>query len=516
VFVWNVNDGTFIGKFSNETGTKITAICFDSGLRRLLLADNEGAVKMFNYNNGALLKEFTHTLDMNEVTGLMYVADQQRAAKLVVCVGWNKCVVVWEELEDEHEISEFRVFEGHTDDILCCACCDPGMLATGDYSGKIVVWNLSTGLRRKELFHTSQFEYERSVEKVLFLPKRLDKGNNPMLVSCGGDGVMRLWSLSGYNGTLQQTFRGAHGTMESVSCVGTDDGNTVLFAGDTAGHVRAWNIEQIDKVPEASSHSAVTTVSHFKLSDAGIASVEYADKHGLLIVASLDCIVVLCTLEGCLIGRFGTSELWQISDKSTWKDATGAKLKRPKPLDEDEMEKLAKQAAFHERAASCMGQSSSSRGLGSHRVVLETKQSTSMRSSLQPSPPPLALHTRVNQILQEGKAVRARGGKSGFNVDEFVTKQRSRLHCHDMKELPETVAELRTTLVGPRGAHMTRNEKSSKQLGSNKKRAQSVQDVGSRKDVSGSLSARGRLVGITNSNLTLPPIQNRGMLTSRT
>lgn len=60
-------------------------------------------------------------------------------------------------------------------------------------------------------------------------------------------------------------------------------------------------------------------VSHFKLSDAGIASVEYADKHGLLIVASLDCIVVLCTLEGCLIGRFGTSELWQISDKSTWK-----------------------------------------------------------------------------------------------------------------------------------------------------------------------------------------------------
>lgn len=123
---------------------------------------------------------------------------------------------------------------------------------------------------------------------------------------------------------------------------------------------------------------------------------------------------------------------------------------------------------------------------------------------------------QVNQILQEGKAVRARGGKSGFNVDEFVTKQRSRLHCHDMKELPETVAELRTTLVGPRGAHMTRNEKSSKQLRSNKKRAQSVQDVGSRKDVSGSLSARGRLVGITNSNLTLPPIQNRGMLTSRT
>jgi hypothetical protein len=59
---------------------------------------------MFNYNNGALLKEFKHDSVMLEVTGIVYHSDDQRDAKLVIAVGWNQKVLIWEEDEEEQVI----------------------------------------------------------------------------------------------------------------------------------------------------------------------------------------------------------------------------------------------------------------------------------------------------------------------------------------------------------------------------------------------------------------------------
>lgn len=60
----------------------------------------------------------------------------------------------------------------------------PFMLATGDYGGRICVWNIFTGERRCTLTHDAR-QYQRGVEQLLFLRPH-DPHASPILLSFGG------------------------------------------------------------------------------------------------------------------------------------------------------------------------------------------------------------------------------------------------------------------------------------------------------------------------------------------
>lgn len=45
---------------------------------------------------------------------------------------------------------------GHQDDIMCIAHCPPNILATGDYSGEIILWSVVSGNAHARL-HASRF-----------------------------------------------------------------------------------------------------------------------------------------------------------------------------------------------------------------------------------------------------------------------------------------------------------------------------------------------------------------------
>lgn len=60
----------------------------------------------------------------------------------------------------------------------------PHMLATGDYGGRICVWNIFTGERRCTLNHEAP-EYQKAVEQLLFLRAPTPQAS-PVLLSCGG------------------------------------------------------------------------------------------------------------------------------------------------------------------------------------------------------------------------------------------------------------------------------------------------------------------------------------------
>ena len=60
----------------------------------------------------------------------------------------------------------------------------PFMLATGDYEGRICIWNIHTGERRCTLTHEAP-EHQRGVEQLLFLRASAPSAS-PILLSCGG------------------------------------------------------------------------------------------------------------------------------------------------------------------------------------------------------------------------------------------------------------------------------------------------------------------------------------------
>jgi WD40 repeat protein len=194
VYVWNVNTGQRDGRFTDaHPNSRITALVFDTLERRLLTGANDGTIRMWNHNNGQLLKEIKHEEEQREVTQLLYIMDEQRDAKIIIAVGWNKSIIAWNETED-HVLDEYRVLVGHEEDILCAAfCTGTTMLATGDYSGRILLWNIFSGFKRATLQIESSNAYNAACERLCFLTARGDIEEGPVLISGGSDGNLRVW-----------------------------------------------------------------------------------------------------------------------------------------------------------------------------------------------------------------------------------------------------------------------------------------------------------------------------------
>ena len=84
----------------------MTCIAFDANERRLLSAANDGMVKIWNFNNGSMLRMYTHDdEESREISRVFYVHDEKRGQECVYAAGWNRKVYIWEDMD---EVRRFR------------------------------------------------------------------------------------------------------------------------------------------------------------------------------------------------------------------------------------------------------------------------------------------------------------------------------------------------------------------------------------------------------------------------
>ena len=370
VCVWNVNTGQRDGRFTDaHPKSRITAMTFDALERRLLTGANDGTIRMWNHNNGQLLKEIKHEEDEGEVTQLLYIMDEQRDAKIIVAVGWNRSIIAWNETED-HVLDEYRVLSGHEEDILCAAfCTGTNMLATGDYSGRILLWNIYSGYKRATLQIESSNAYNAACEKLCFLKARDDIVEGPVLISGGADGNLRVWltNREGINildspATKPVAIIRAAAESEDITALSTDPTNSYLFTGDSAGHVRVFDISQIKLAHDFDAASSFIELGAWRAHKQPITSVEYLPTRKLMMIASVDTDISLWSLDGKQVGMFGQITPWraQSAAGTSWKstrplrDPKGGDTKgRPWALDEME-EVNVNEAAMHEAKMSAL------------------------------------------------------------------------------------------------------------------------------------------------------------------
>mmetsp|Transcript_13415 Transcript_13415/g.44193 ORF Transcript_13415/g.44193 Transcript_13415/m.44193 type:complete len:870 (+) Transcript_13415:164-2773(+) len=423
VSVWRIEDGERAGRFSNaHAESKLTALAFDTSGRRLLTAANDGSVKMWNFNNGQLLKTFTHKEEMLEVTTVLYISEGARDVRMVIAAGWNRKVIVWEDSEDT-TISDYRVLSGHDEDILCATFHPPSLLATGDYNGQIVLWNTNSGLKRQVLHHKCDNEYERSCEKLVFFEaksKMVD--GQATLVSCGGDGLLRLWgSGPGGQHVLRHTQRGAH-RGHAISAVFSDKNNAFLFVGDGDGHMRVLDVSQLDLTEEFTVSESLIQVGFWRAHRRGIASIDFMESRKLLVVSSLDTDISLWTLDGLLVGLFGQTKLWSLEQHESWLDPN--KENRALPNESDAPAESNKEAAADEEE------------------ILEESDSSSDEEEEEVVQPASA------RVFER----RMRARHNAFETNAKPQTVHSSLVLHDLKQVPGSVGELRTVLEHARGA----------------------------------------------------------------
>lgn len=351
VFVWNVNTGQRDGRFTDaHPDSHITALVFDSLERRMLTGANDGSVRMWNHNNGQLLKEMFHEEEMAEVTQLLYVTDEVRDAKVILAVGWNRKIIAWNETEDS-VLEDYRLLVGHEEDILCAAHCGgTSMLATGDYSGKILLWNIFSGFKRATLQIESSNNYNAACERLCFLTARDDIEEGPVLISGGADGNLRVWltnrdniHIPGSPATKPVAVIRAAADKEDITALNKDPTCSYLFTGDSAGHVRVFDISQIKLDVDFDAASSFIELGAWRPHKQAITSIEYLPSRKLLMISSVDSDVTLWTLEGKHVGIFGQLTPWrsQSAAGTSWKNNVpmrqrdgGNTKDRPWPLDE--------------------------------------------------------------------------------------------------------------------------------------------------------------------------------------
>jgi len=176
VSVWDLETGVLVYRF--HTYHAITAMCFDTQQRRIVIGTHYGEVAIYNFSNGQCLSELvgrsgsqSHSSSdrSNEVTALLYMLERKASSqqKYIVSVGWQREAQVWRDTGDSVQSSIYTMprREGqaynesatsghqpaataspHTDDILCLTMCGSSVLATASYDGTICLWNFDTAV----------------------------------------------------------------------------------------------------------------------------------------------------------------------------------------------------------------------------------------------------------------------------------------------------------------------------------------------------------------------------------
>ena len=148
ICVWSITSGDKAIQFSadktqenenpDEGGkhSEVTSMTFDPTFRRLLTAAKDGAVKIWNFNNGACLRELP-VYDATEITSI--VCPKQK----IITGGWNKRLTEYVDQSDNDAVKWLA--PPHRNDILHMALYPPHMLATCSYDGDIFIWSLDIG-----------------------------------------------------------------------------------------------------------------------------------------------------------------------------------------------------------------------------------------------------------------------------------------------------------------------------------------------------------------------------------
>jgi len=261
--VWN-NKGLLDKMHRQLTTKEITAVCLDSAHKKVILGDAGGVVRVFNYLNGAFMKQATVPTG-REITGLAYVG----STKHVLVTGWDGSVYVYDEEEEEDKLVLLKQLKHkptgaarRAEVVASCYSENLSLFATGSSDGNIVLWDTKTHHLIAEYdghVISDQVEAKTEVTCLHFLDPY------PLLVSADTRGNLCVWAVRpialnvgrcivrivnfakhAFNAPLTGQAR------EKVAITALafwEHGRVArLFGGDSRGVIRVWDIRKaLDK-----------------------------------------------------------------------------------------------------------------------------------------------------------------------------------------------------------------------------------------------------------------------------
>eukprot|EP00882_Tetradesmus_deserticola_P028763 GHRQ01032047.1.p1 GENE.GHRQ01032047.1~~GHRQ01032047.1.p1 ORF type:complete len:222 (+),score=72.00 GHRQ01032047.1:212-877(+) len=160
---------------------------------------------------------------------------------------------------------------------------------------------------------------------------------------------------------------GAQGLLDVVSAACLDEQASCVVLGDSAGHLRVYDISAgIDASSSTAARAGFKQRAHWQAHTAGVSSVDYvparpfansmcgANGSGmvqpLIASAGRDSNVAVWTLDGGFVGLCGDHS-WDLDKEETWRDAGGLQQRPPQPAEEGMFIKVGCEAGGADSAA---------------------------------------------------------------------------------------------------------------------------------------------------------------------
>ncbi|XP_062860513.1 WD repeat-containing protein 49-like [Trichomycterus rosablanca] len=355
VTFWLIDTGQKVKHFPRCHGdAAISTMALDKTQMQLFTGGTDGVVMVWDFNGHCL-----HKLNVGgnvevEITQILLLKTK------VLVFDWDRMIGVFRMNAFSQyyvQMSEWRGGVQHRDDVLCAAFHPPQTLVTGSRDGEIIVWNnntenvlhkLKTPTQHSDLKSNSDNAlYKSSTPKgkqtsvnsasgvncsapggkedsenyaftrLAFLEGRKEATatGGADLVSCGGSGVVCIWSTT--CSRLVGEFV-AHKDSSSITMT-VDSGGRYLVTGDMDGALKVWDVqgyclypsEDVTTQPPAllsSLHPHTNCITHLETCS--------HDSRLFLLSASADCTVALSFLPGGTIGTFGQGRHWNLASIS--------------------------------------------------------------------------------------------------------------------------------------------------------------------------------------------------------
>ncbi|CBY19162.1 unnamed protein product [Oikopleura dioica] len=306
--------------------TPISCLSFDDTHRRLIIGCRDGTARIYNHNNGSLLKNLKARKQGKEVAALHMVTIGQ--SEYFLSVGWDRHINLYPEIDKKHVIDvrplglwDDDVRKGHKEDIISAALIGLNLLATASFDGEILIWNMVSGkvlnrIKREQIYMSMDPELESSddVENGPFftcLAKYQEK--KKILVAGHQNGSILFYNLLGPSPTLIAVTQVANYPISHLSL--TEDGE-LLFCGDTNGNI--YILDLFDFSFEL-SHTQVAPISATWRGHVDCVTLTASvDNREILLTSSLDATCRAWTFDGEYVGTFGQKEKWDLMEETSW------------------------------------------------------------------------------------------------------------------------------------------------------------------------------------------------------